>query len=198
MTEASTDHINAEGLALIMEMEGLRLHAYLDTVGVPTIGYGHTGPEVHMGLVWTKEQVKEALAADLDKFEQGVLDAIGDDTPTSDNEFAAMVSLAYNIGEGGPDTKKGFYNSSVARLHKAGDTQGAANAFRLYNKAGGQYCEPLARRREREIMLYLKPSTEAPQVTEHGVVLHKDLTPPKGDRPALIEFIETVLARFGL
>lgn len=45
--------------------EGLRLKAYKDTVGVWTIGYGHTGPEVKPGLVWTKAQAEAALVEDI-------------------------------------------------------------------------------------------------------------------------------------
>ncbi len=46
-----------------MAREGKRNEAYLDTAEPPvwTIGYGHTGPEVHEGLVWTDEQVEEAF-----------------------------------------------------------------------------------------------------------------------------------------
>lgn len=48
--------------------EGLRLEAYPDPLsgGEPfTIGYGHTGPEVHKGLVWTEAQASNALDADI-------------------------------------------------------------------------------------------------------------------------------------
>ena len=46
--------------------------------------------------------------------------------------FDALVSLAYNIGAGA------LAGSSIIRKLKAGDKLGAANAFRLYNKSGGQ------------------------------------------------------------
>jgi lysozyme len=54
-----------EALQMTMTEEGLRLTAYPDAVGVWTIGWGHTGPEVHEGLVWTREQAVEALKKDL-------------------------------------------------------------------------------------------------------------------------------------
>ena len=56
---------DAAGLALTKAGEGLRLESYQDSGGVWTIGYGHTGPEVHEGLVWTQEQAEEALKHDL-------------------------------------------------------------------------------------------------------------------------------------
>lgn len=54
----------------IKGFEGVRNAAYPDplTHGDPwTIGVGHTGPEVHQGLVWTDEQIDAALLADVAK-----------------------------------------------------------------------------------------------------------------------------------
>jgi len=56
---------SANGLALTKEFEGLRLVAYQDSVGVWTIGYGHTGPDVRVGLTITEEQAAILLAADV-------------------------------------------------------------------------------------------------------------------------------------
>ncbi len=56
---------SAEGLAMTMRDEELRLIAYRDSGGVWTIGWGHTGPEVHEGLVWTRAQAEAALKKDL-------------------------------------------------------------------------------------------------------------------------------------
>ena len=54
-----------EALNLTMTSESLRLVAYRDAVGVWTIGWGHTGSDVHEGLVWTREQAIAALKRDL-------------------------------------------------------------------------------------------------------------------------------------
>lgn len=54
-----------DDLGFTMDEESLRLVAYLDSGGVWTIGWGHTGPEVHRGLVWTREQAAEALKKDM-------------------------------------------------------------------------------------------------------------------------------------
>lgn len=61
----SMDYSEA-GLHMTEGDEGLSLKAYKDTAGVWTIGWGHTGPEVHEGLVWTREQCVAALHADLE------------------------------------------------------------------------------------------------------------------------------------
>lgn len=139
---------NAAALELITRNEGLRLDAYLCPAGVWTIGYGDTGPDVCRGLTITKDEAERRFCDRLEReFEPGVLRAIGD-APTTDNQFGAMVSLAYNIGVGG------FAKSSVARFHKAGNHEAAANAFRLWNKAGGRVMGGLTRRRHEEAELY--------------------------------------------
>src|SRR5579875_391443 len=54
-----------QGLALTEQFEGLRLKAYQDANGVWTIGYGHTGPDVHAGLSITQEQAEALLLQDV-------------------------------------------------------------------------------------------------------------------------------------
>lgn len=54
------------GMEVTTTDEGLRLKAYQDSGGVWTIGWGHTGPEVVEGLIWTREQCVEALKCDLE------------------------------------------------------------------------------------------------------------------------------------
>lgn len=134
------------GRAMIEGFEGLRLKAYQDIVGVWTIGYGYTGPDIGPGVLWTREQADQALSDRLaNEFEPAVA-AAGEATQ---EQFDAMVCLAYNIGRGG------FERSTVARKHRAGDFAGAADAFLLWDKAAGQLCEPLYRRRMAERQVYL-------------------------------------------
>jgi lysozyme len=63
---ASDFEYSAEALAMTEGDEGLRFEAYQDSGGVWTIGWGHTGPEVHAGLIWSREQCVAALHCDLD------------------------------------------------------------------------------------------------------------------------------------
>src|SRR5512139_1756961 len=113
--------ISDEGLRLIVEREGSRNQAYLDSVGVWTIGVGHTGPEVHEGLLWSDAQVAEALRGDIGRFERAVNDAVTVDIPQ--HAFDALVSFAFNVGEGA------FKSSTLVRLLNAGDAAGAAKQF---------------------------------------------------------------------
>lgn len=139
---------NAKGIALIKSFEALRLTGYLPTPDdVPTIGYGHTGPEVRVGQTISQAQAEALLRQDLEQFEAGVTRLIGN-AATTDNQFAAMVSLAFNIGLGN------FKASSVLSAHKAGNPSKAQQAFHLWNQQKGKVLQGLVRRRKAEAELY--------------------------------------------
>ena len=113
-----------QGLTILIDREAKRNKAYLDTVGVPTIGVGHTGPEVHMGLVWTDDEVKAAFAKDIQRFEQAVTEAC---PGINQNQFDALVSFSFNVGVGA------FTNSTLVRKIKAGDFAAAAAHFDVWH-----------------------------------------------------------------
>ena len=98
-------------------------------------------------MIWTEGQAHARLVADVARFEQAVEKALT--VPANENQFAAMVSLAFNIGTGA------FARSSVLRRHNARDFSGAADAFLLWNKGGGRVLPGLVRRRKAERDLYL-------------------------------------------
>jgi len=140
--------INAAGRDLIKSFEGLRLDSYRCSAGVATVGWGHTGPDVRIPMTITEERAEELLDNDLRRFEAGVEALVGN-AATDDNQFSALVSLAFNIGLGKLAT------STVLRRHKAGNRVGAGNAFLMWNRAGGRVLAGLMRRREAERKLYL-------------------------------------------
>ena len=146
---AQTDarRINAEGLALIKEFEGLELKAYLCPAKVWTIGYGSTGAHVKPGMVITEAEAERLLRKDLERFERAVAKTC---PVATDNQFAAMVSLAFNVGE------DRFARSTLAKLHNAKAYEGASDEFPKWNKAGGKVLAGLSRRRARERDLYRK------------------------------------------
>ncbi len=145
--------IGPAALAILRGAECCRLVAYPDpgSGAEPwTIGWGHTGPEVRRGLVWTQAQCDAQLQQDVAEHADQVARAIGA-TPTTDNQFGAMVSLAYNIGIGN------FRSSSVLRFHLQGLHHDAAAAFGAWNKGGGRVLPGLVRRRAAEAALYITP-----------------------------------------
>ncbi len=113
-----------QGLELLAAREGKRNEVYLDSVGVPTVGFGHTGPDVHMGDTWSDERIMEAFAADLARFEDAVNFAVTADIPQ--RAFDALVSFAYNVGE------QALKTSTLVRRINAGDPEASSEFDRWH------------------------------------------------------------------
>lgn len=127
-----------------------RVQAYPDPAsgGAPwTIGCGSTGPDIVKGTIWTRAQAEARFKRDLERFANGVEHALAGSL-TTDAQFAAMVSLAYNVGLGN------FRSSTLLKKHKAGDHAGAKAEFARWNKAAGKVMPGLTRRRVAEAALY--------------------------------------------
>lgn len=142
--------ISSNGLAVLKYFENCHLEAYPDpaTGGAPwTIGWGHTGPEVKRGLVWTQKQADDALVADLARFERAVTAAVR--VPLNQGQFDALVSFTYNLGEGN------LKSSTLLKMVNAGNFAGAAEQFKRWNKANGKTMRGLTRRRAAEQCLFL-------------------------------------------
>jgi GH24 family phage-related lysozyme (muramidase) len=143
--------------ALVQQFEGCAKKqangsfiAYPDpgTGGDPwTIGWGTTGADVKPGVIWTQQQCDARLASDIAGFAAKVAAAIGS-APTTQHQFDAMVSFAYNVGV------TNLANSTLLRLHKAGDFAGAEQQFARWNKAAGKILPGLVKRRAAEAALY--------------------------------------------
>jgi len=138
------------GLHLTENFEGLRLTAYPDpaTNGDPwTIGYGHTGTEVHQGMTITQEQAEEFLMQDVQKAVQTVNSKVH--TDLTQNEFDALVDFVFNCGAGN------FAGSTLLRKINAGDMEGAALEFEKWTHADGKVMAGLIKRRHAEAVLFL-------------------------------------------
>ena len=144
--------VSASGIDLICSFEGLELKAYDDGVGVWTIGFGTTiypdSIKVKRGDTCTTEQAKAYMAHDLKKFESAVNSAVT--VPINQNQFDALVSLAYNIGTGA------FSKSTLLKKLNEADYKGAAAQFDVWNKAGGKVMQGLVNRRAVERKLFEK------------------------------------------
>jgi lysozyme len=138
------------GLHLTEQFEGCRLTAYPDpaTGGDPwTIGYGHTGSDVHQGLTITQEQAEELLAQDVKKAAANVNSHVT--TQITQEEFDALVDFAFNCGCGNLDS------STLLKKLNAGDHEGAAQEFLKWDMAGGHHMAGLLRRRQAEATLFI-------------------------------------------
>src|SRR5579862_7505052 len=144
---AGPRQISAAGRALVESFERLELRAYQDQGGVWTIGYGHTGPDVHEGMVITEAQAVALLEADLATAETAVSRFVT--VALSDPQFSALTSLTFNIGTGA------FYKSGLLRVLNQGLYGGAAERLLEYNKCKGVTDPGLVRRRAAERLLFL-------------------------------------------
>jgi lysozyme len=154
---------SAEGVALIHSFESCKLKAYPDPGsrdGKPvTIGWGSTtdenGKPIMLGTVWSQARADARFRLDLAKFEQGVSLLLGD-APTTQSQFDALVSFAYNVGLDidTDDKAEGLGDSTLLKRHKAGNYAGAQASFAAWNKNDGKVLNGLIRRRAEEASLY--------------------------------------------
>jgi len=162
-------HINSAGIKLITAFEGCDLNAYRDSVGVWTIGYGHT-EAVQEGMTISQAQAEQFLQADLKMFEHAVEEAVT--VEIDENQFAALVSFSFNLGAGS------LFESTLLQLLNAGDVFGATAEFPKWNKAGGQPLLGLTRRRKAEQALFSGHSWEPFLAYEELSVRVLQLTTP--------------------
>lgn len=139
--------VTAALAAGVSQHEGFREKAYMPTPDDrPTIGLGTTfhpdGRPVKMGETITRERALVYLHNDLNKFANAVKRCAP--VPMYDYEFAAMVSVTYNIGEAN------FCKSSMARKLKQFDYQGACDALLMWDKQAGKTLRGLTKRRQEE------------------------------------------------
>lgn len=141
-------------LPFTAQHEGLRLKAYLDPVGIPTICYGET-LGVSLGQVKSKKECDNMLEWRLGYFAWQVDAAVI--PPMKAETHAALASFAYNVGLGN------FQTSTLLQKMNTGDIAGACNQLTRWNKGrvnGKLVVLPgLVKRREAERQLCLRGLT---------------------------------------
>jgi len=163
-------NISPNCLDLIERWESLKLDAYLDPVGVPTIGYGTirypNGKKVKLGDAITDAEAEAFLTFEVDDIIKSLNDILKN-IDLNQNQFDAVVSLCYNIGVGA------FQSSTVLKELIVGDFSAAAKAFELWNKGtvdGTKVVLPgLVNRRREERQLFEKADSQGtPIITEES------------------------------
>jgi len=147
----------------IHSFESFEPRAYKDpgsSNGLPiTIGWGSTrdadGRPIRLGTVWTREQADAQFRRDLAATETGV-NLLLQGVPTTQNQFDALVSFAYNVGLDIDDDDKaeGLGDSTLLKKHLAGDYAGAKAAFGSWIYNDGKKMNGLIRRRAGEAAIY--------------------------------------------
>ncbi len=155
--------MGADGLAVVKAFESCMaamktkpgyFAAYVDPVGVLTIGWGHTNhhkPAFDGGTVWSQAQCDAALAGDMATFEAHVNKQAK--VPLAQYEFDALVSWSFNTG--GPAT------ASLWRALNGGDRAAIPAKLAQWNMAGGKVLNGLTRRRTAEGLLFQGRIAEA-------------------------------------
>lgn len=144
-----TGAVAAAAIALVGTWEGLRLTAYRDAVGVPTVCFGETRG-VRLGDRHTKAECDRMLLVSLKRHEAGMRGCLSrpDDIPAK--SYVAFVSLTYNIGVGA------FCRSTARKRLEQGNLRGACDAAAWFTKAGGRTLRGLVKRRKAEHRLCLE------------------------------------------
>lgn len=140
--EALTESFEADG--------GPKLVAFADKLagGIPTVGFGHTGADVHVGAVWTLAQCVAALESDI-QWAENVVNNLVTITLTQD-EFDALVDFVFNVGA------HNFAKSTLLKLLNNNQIHDAAAQFDLWQYAHGVKVAGLLRRRKAETALFEK------------------------------------------
>jgi lysozyme len=103
------------GLTFLTQQEGLKLSAYRDSAGIPTIGYGSIrvdGIPVIMGQIITLLKARQCLLSDCAEFLTVI--KLNVTVPLTQNQIDALVSFTYNVGG------SAFLSSSLRRVINAG------------------------------------------------------------------------------
>lgn len=140
--------LSNNGIAFIKRAEGEKLTAYQDSVGVWTIGVGHTGTvdgkSVARGMTITQNKSTSLLISDLAWVESAINGNVK--VPLTQNQYDALCSLVFNIG------RNAFTGSTLLRLLNVNNYKGASDQFLQWKRAGSDPDLLLPRRkREREL-----------------------------------------------
>ncbi len=143
--------INNAGIQLIKSFEGCLLNAYLDSVQIPTIGYGATfyedGTKVKIGDKITQERANVLLDNHLIHFSQKIKPLIK--VELSDNQSSALVSFAFNLGVGALSK-----STLLKKVNANPNDKTIEQEFMRWVNAGGKKINGLVRRRTAESKLY--------------------------------------------
>ena len=137
--------LGERGTEILKYFEGCKLTAYQDSVGVWTIGYGHT-KGVYNGMTITQEEAEQMLLTELEEYEGYIENMVT--VPLTQNQFDALVVWIYNLGP------TNFKNSTLLKELNAGNYNAAGQEITRWNKAGGKVLAGLVKRREAEAQLF--------------------------------------------
>jgi lysozyme len=143
--------VSAKCIEMIKHHEGVRYEPYRCPAGLWTVGVGHLiGDGKTLPPDWKRkfstQEVDSILAADLRRFERGVLRLCP--VPLTQGQFDALVSFSFNVGLGA------LQRSTLRMKTNRGEKESAAKEFSKWTKGGGRVLPGLVKRRKDEATLY--------------------------------------------
>lgn len=192
--------IPAECIDMIRQWESLRLTAYPDPIGVPSIGYGHTRgvtkADITNRRTITLEEAEALLLEDLEDAVSILRNSVTVDL--NPYQFGALVSFVYNVGGGrrsssGDRGKDGFVTlkngapSTLRRKLNSGDYAGAALEFHKWVYAGGQRLNGLVSRRAQEAAMFCREVVDMPTPTHPPSPKPQPIPAPSHGSTALVD-----------
>ena len=143
MSRTKIAMLSASAVALVglAVHEGYRENAYLDIVGVATIGYGTT-EGVKLGDRTDPIKALERALSDMQKFEGAIKQCVK--VPLYQHEYDALVGFSYNVGS------NAFCSSTLVKLLNQMRYSEACDQILRWNRAGGKVVQGLTIRREKE------------------------------------------------
>lgn len=143
--------LSKKGRDLLKDFEGYKTTAYLDQAGVATIGYGTTkyedGNPVKIGDKITKKKAEELLIKDISWAQNAINQLVK--KPLSQNQFDALVSFVFNIGE------TQFKSSSLLKKLNSNKAHKVEDEFLRWVYAGNKISQGLKNRRIKERALFI-------------------------------------------
>lgn len=195
------------GLAALTLFEGVRTEAYQDSVGVWTIGIGHTAaagsPQPFKGMIINRLEASHILARDLLQYEAAVTKRMPN---VPQHVFDGAVSFCFNLGVGA------FGSASWVAKFLDGNFDAAEHSFKTWNHAGQQVIPGLTRRRGMEADMIFRnkypsgiappsafpsPAAERPPEPSIPIPVHDAIPALETPPPSFWSVLETLFVRWG-
>lgn len=164
--------VSKELANFVKSFEGFSATPYLDCAGVKTLGYGMTGKEIE-GLNYVTEEQASDMLEDLLNNKYATLlknDLNSKGIQLTQNQFDALVSMAYNVGVGGV-LGSTLYKNICKGIR---DVSTITTNFTAWSYAGGKQVTGLLRRRKEEAAMFFGTGNTIEENEIHYVVCYNN------------------------
>ena len=150
--------LGQQGIKLIQHYESCSLSEYTDSIGIKTIGWGHTGRDVYSGQSISQDEADQLFIDDVNSFVNMLNDRLS--VELEQYQFDALTSFLFNVGPGSPGSKDGLFylrdggQSTLWKMVQQQNYTAASQQFLQWTRAGGTILRGLVARRKTESNLF--------------------------------------------